>query len=73
MARHIFIVSRGHHDLYEYLATQFEDDKNVKVILDRRVADRDESLHIDDDRRMRSYVDEELKSRSHSVVTLPDC
>ena len=38
MARHIYVVGRAHRDLYEFLSKQFEDDGNVKVILDRRLA-----------------------------------
>jgi hypothetical protein len=72
MARHIFIVSRGHRELYEYLAAQFQSDKNVDVILDRRIADRDDGSHVVSERRVRPGVDEELKSRSHAVVTVPD-
>jgi len=73
MTRHIFVVSRGHQELYEYLAAQFHDDKNVNVILDRRIADRDSGTHVVAERRLRPGVDEELKSRSHAVVTVPDC
>jgi len=86
MARHIYVVGRAHRDLYEFLSKQFEDDGNVKVILDRRLGERRrfngqsarqsmtatiERRHRVD-RRSRPLVDEELKSRSHAVVSLPD-
>lgn len=82
MARHIYVVGRAHRDLYEFLSKQFEDDGNVKVILDRRLAERRLSNRLSAtpiterrrrvDRRSRPLVDEELKSRSHAVVSLPD-
>lgn len=82
MARHIYVVGRAHRDLYEFLSKQFEDDGNVNVILDRRLGERrrsngqsatlaSERRHRAD-RRSRPVVDEELKSRSHAVVSLPD-
>lgn len=77
MARHIFIVSRSHRDLYEFLAKQFVDDPNVRVIYDRRTGDqRQESPETTSfdrryrDRRARPEVDEELRSRSHAIITL---
>ena len=36
MARTLFIVSRRHPDLYEYLKERFASDDQVEVILDRR-------------------------------------
>jgi hypothetical protein len=81
MARHIFVVARGHRDLYEVLAKQFIDDGNVRIILDRRLADRrqDDSVVVPHgdrraarDRRTRPKVDEELKWRSHAIITLDE-
>jgi hypothetical protein len=82
MARHIYVVGRAHRDLYEFLSKQFEDDGNVKVILDRRLGERRRSngqtaksspeRRQRIDRRSRPLVDEELKLRSHAVVSLPD-
>ena len=80
MPRHIFVVSRAHRELFEYLSQQFADDKNVKVILDRRVGERrleatrreEGERRARSNRRTRPSVDEELRFRSHSVITLPD-
>ena len=82
MARHIYVVGRAHRDLYEFLSKQFEDDGNVNVILDRRLGERRRSNGQSPkssperrqriDRRSRPLVDEELKLRSHAVVSLPD-
>jgi hypothetical protein len=78
--RHVFVVARGHRDLYEILTRQFSDDDAVKVVLDQRRAEprqagssqeaRDVGRRRFSDRRTRPYVDEELKSMSHAVVTL---
>ena len=81
MPRHIFVVSRAHRELFEYLAHQFAEDKNVKVILDRRVGERrlegvarreEGERRAGNNRRTRPWVDEELRFRSHSVITLRD-
>jgi len=83
MARHVYVVGREHRDLYEVLTKQFASDGNVRVVLDRRVGER-RRVQADDapfeterrqrsDRRIRPSVDEELKSRSHAIVSLPDC
>lgn len=75
MARHLFIVSRDHTGLYHDLVERFRDDKNVQVILDRR---RDggnaasDSERREGERRSRSEIDEELRTRSHVIVTLSD-
>lgn len=81
MARHIFIVGRSHRPLYDVLVKRFENDGNVTVVLDRRVSDRrvrsdavppeHERRHVAD-RRSRPSIDEELKWRSHAIVTLPN-
>jgi hypothetical protein len=81
MARYIFVVSRGHRDLYEHLLEQFSDDPNVRVILDRRYGERRrpgpaqptlEGERRQRDRRTRVSIDEELRTRSHAIITLPD-
>lgn len=82
MARYIFVVSREHRQLYEHLVQQFGDDLNVRVILDRRHGDRRrrDSRHPASaterrwrlDRRKRPSADEELKFRSHTIITLAD-
>ena len=82
MPHHIFVVSRHHPDLYDYLTNRFQHDGNVRVILDRRRGDR-RQLQVTGpppeggrrwrlDRRTRLSVDEELRSRSHTIITLPD-
>jgi len=81
MARHIFIVGRAHRDLYDVLVRRFANDRNVSVVLDRRVGDRrvhpltvppDRERRRSPDRRRRQSIDEELKSRSHAIVTLDE-
>ncbi len=82
MARHIFVIGRAHRDLFDFLEKQFAEDANVSVVLDRRVTDRrrarisDVSLDANrrrpGDRRGHPSIDEELKSRSHAIITLPD-
>jgi hypothetical protein len=76
MAHHLFIVSRGFPELYEYLVERFAGDPNVKVIWDRRFGERRrrddpcETERRSADRRTRSFVDEELASHSHAIVTV---
>ena len=78
MARHLFLVSRHEARLYEYLLERFHDDGNVEVILDRRRGERRHRPHGPDfdrrhsDRRSRREVDQELKIRSHVILTLPE-
>ena len=81
MARHIFIVSRVHPDLYDVLVRRFANDSNVSVVFDRRVGDRrvsvltvspDRERRRSPDRRRRRSIDDELKSRSHAIVTLDE-
>jgi hypothetical protein len=36
----LFIVSRRQPDLYEYLRRQFANEPDMKVVLDRRIAER---------------------------------
>ena len=82
MPRHIFVVSQHHPELYEYLTKRFQQDSNVRVILDRRRGERRQSQASESppqgerrwrlERRTRTTVDEELRSRSHTIITLPD-
>ena len=71
-----FIVSRRHEDLYIYLTGRFAADPSVTVILDRRVASfpaRTSEFAPDPaDRRRRPYVDTELRSRSHAILTVAE-
>lgn len=75
--RHLFIVSRVHPSLFEYLREQFSPEADVEIILDRRRAERRrarEAFGFDrrrTDRRTRPEVDAELRSASHVFVSLP--
>jgi hypothetical protein len=79
MARYLFVVSRQHVGLYEYLLERFATDQNVTVTLDRRVAERRRAPGgRNDDRRLgdrREPVSPEddlapRGARSHRIVTL---
>jgi hypothetical protein len=76
MPRHLFIVARGVPGLYEVLRDQFAGDDDVAVILDRRVGERRSQTDAPpeerrkQDRRVRTFVDEELRLRSHAILTL---
>jgi hypothetical protein len=78
MARTVFVVSRRHPDLYDYLRERFASDTAVEVVLDRRLADRRrrQSSYPAErrrgDRRRRPEVEVELQTRSHAIITLPD-
>ena len=78
MGRTLFIVSRQCRDLYAYLTERFATDDAVEVILDRRVLERRRSPDSPTlerrraDRRRRPEVEEELQTRSHAILTLPD-
>jgi len=78
MGRNVFIVSRRHPDLYQYLRERFASDTDVEVILDRRVAERRQRQSAHDgerrraDRRRRPEVERELENRSHAIITIPE-
>jgi len=40
VSQHLFIVSRQQPDLYSYLAKEFSEEPEVRVILDRRQGER---------------------------------
>lgn len=73
MTRTLFIVSRRHTELYEYLKERFAGDDQVEVILDRRgdPARQAEPTPPPHERRSRPDIDTELTTRSHAVITLP--
>lgn len=79
MGRTVFIVSRHHPDLYAYLRERFASDHGVEVVLDRRTAQRRRSEQPNEidrrqaDRRRRPEVELELKTRSHAIITIPEC
>jgi hypothetical protein len=73
--RHFFIVSREHSWLHAHLRERFQDDPDVGVILDRRVAERRRTAAdaTPGDRRKRERrrplsQDEDLRERSHYIV-----
>jgi len=76
MPRHVLIVSREDRDLYAYIADRFRDDPTIEVILDRRFGARRRTVmpvaaeRRQQNRRLRPDVDEELRLRSHVIVTL---
>jgi hypothetical protein len=76
MARHLFIVSRNHQDLYTYLCERFANDPNVEVILDRRHGQRRQRMvsglpeRRARDRRGRPEADAELVTHSHVILTV---
>jgi len=69
VARHLFIVSRHHPRLYDYLLERFQDDANVEVVLDRRAARGQPDERRADDRRQQRSPDDDLNLRSHLIVT----
>ena len=79
MARHLFIVSRQHPRLYEYLVERFRDDSKVTVLVDRRSGERRRAApdRADEERRAAERrqdrpVDDNLNIRSHLIVTVED-
>jgi hypothetical protein len=77
MARRIVIVSRQHPDLYVYLSDRFAAERDIEVILDRRLTERrQDRLRVNverrrQDRRDHPDIDALLRERSHVVVTVP--
>ena len=78
--RYVYIVSRAHAWLYEYLVERFKDDPNVQVILDRRIAERRSQSPKPEyaperrrtERRRVLRPEENLQVHSHYVVELSD-
>ncbi len=77
MARRFVIVSREHPDLYVYLRDRLAADRDVEMILDRRLGERRGEQRPSHpqrrrrDRRSRPEVDADLRLRSHVIITLP--
>ncbi|MGH9895101.1 MAG: hypothetical protein ACREA0_24585 [bacterium] len=77
MPRYLFIVSRGHLELYHSLRQRFSDDPKAEVILDRREGQRRAAATIPPserrrgDRRSRPQVDTELREHSHVILSVP--
>jgi hypothetical protein len=71
--RYLFVVSRQHEQLFELLIERFQDDKNVEVILDRRVTMSERAGEYESsDRRQRRSPRDDLSVRSHLIITRPD-
>lgn len=76
VARTLFIVSRRHTELYDYLKERFAGDDQVEVILDRRSSGQGHRVASPEapprspERRARPEVDTELETRSHAVITV---
>ena len=76
--RYKFVVSRDHPWLYQHLVERFEDDPDVDVVLDRRVAERRTERAREHSRRERRQserrravpADDDLRVRSHYIVEL---
>jgi hypothetical protein len=74
---HLFIVSRQHPDLYEYLRGRLTADGDVRVIADRRLGERRRrsapaaAERRRADRRSQPEIDEQLRRHAHAIVTLP--
>jgi len=74
---HLFIVSRQHHDLFDYLCDRLSGNACVRVIADRRSGERRQrgtpaaAERRRTERRMRPQIDEQLRIHSHAIVTLP--
>jgi hypothetical protein len=74
MDRLIFLVRRDRRDLFESLQRSFADEKDVEVILDRRIANRrqEDAEHSRErrraDRRVRPAVYAEVRERGWSVA-----
>jgi hypothetical protein len=68
MPQYLFVVARGHTDLFEYLKERFADDENVDVILDRRGVSQ--SVPAVERRQKHPEVTGELRERSYAVINL---
>jgi hypothetical protein len=74
---HLFIVARQEPELYKYLSTEFSSEDDVRVIVDRRVADRRRGGDGDaphsverrrGDRRAQAHVAQQLSSLGYAFV-----
>ena len=79
MSQHLFIVSRQQPDLYSYLAKEFCEEPEVRVILDRRQGERrqhpdrrgsERSDRRHADRRGHSEVGNQLSALGYAFVRL---
>jgi len=76
MPVHLFIISRQHNDLYDYLRERLAGDGDVRVIKDRRLGARRRKAapaaaeRRRAERRSRPEIDEQLRVRSHAIVAV---
>jgi hypothetical protein len=74
--RHVFVVSKAHPWLYRHLVERFQDDPDVRVVLDRRVGERRVAVAASAppherrqaERRRTVPPEDDLGSRSHYIV-----
>jgi hypothetical protein len=69
MPRYLFIVARDNPTLYEYLKERFAGDDAVEIIIDRRRSGAPATPAVD--RRSHPEINDEIRTRSYAVVTLP--
>ena len=73
---HLFIVSRQHHDLYDYLCSRLSGNGDVRIIVDRRLGERRRraapaaAQRRRAERRVRPEITAQLRLHSHAIVTL---
>jgi hypothetical protein len=78
MARFLYVVARDRLDLYDRLVAEFAREDDVKVVVDRRRADRRQSpgSHEPDrrrsNRRVRRDLDLELRSVGSFITRVDD-
>jgi hypothetical protein len=72
--RHVFIVSRDHPGLFEFLVREYRDHLDVEVILDRRIEERRRTkAAVAEDRRRghrRSCSGVAVQLREHGYIIL---
>lgn len=80
MTEHLFIVARRRPDLYGYLSREFSAEADVRVMMDRRAADRrrlgerratSRGDRRQTDRRSRSEAAEQIISLGYAFIRLP--
>ena len=70
----LFIVGRNERDLHEYLTKEFRRDEQIRIILDRRMADRRrraEPQPLDQRRAARRRelaMEEQIRSKGFAMV-----
>jgi uridine kinase len=78
MARFLYVVARDRLDLYDRLQSEFSREDDVRVVVDRRRAERRHTAnpHEPDrrrlERRMRRDLDMELRSVGSFITQLED-